>query len=167
MIGALVQQLKCLKQKKLFKLETRQPDPTIKSRLSRHTTAYFFYPLYVINSNSFELSNSISTYNAKYNKVLKINATNRNQYIECISRYFHYMLKCVSCAHLVFFIDLVTLLPVPYSCAVLSLIFMARCGHVLTLEKNHSFLLFWLLQLVTKTSRIIQKHFSCSFLTTS
>ena len=134
----MVQQLKCLKQKKVFKQKTKH---TIESRLSSHTTAYFFYPLCIINSNSFELSNSISIHNAKYNKVLKINATNRNQYIECISRYSHYMLKCVSCAHLVLFIGLVTLLPVPYSCAVLSLIFMVRCAHVSTL-KNHSFLFF-------------------------
>ena len=45
------------------------------------------------------------------------------------------MLKYVSFAHLVYFIGLVTLLPVPYSCAVLSLIFMARCGHVDYLRK--------------------------------
>ena len=49
---------------------------------------------------------------------------------ECISRYFHYTLKCISFAHQVLLFGLVTLLPVPYSCVVLSLIFMARCGHV-------------------------------------
>ena len=35
-----------------------------------------------------------------------------------------------SCAHLFLFIGLVTLLHVPYSCAVMSPIIMARCGYM-------------------------------------